>query len=157
MCFRLWLLTGHTILHSTCHTYAVKPGKYFRKAKTSTNLLSLSPGVGGCCFSEARRDRRVLPRPKFFVSKKRLQQQWPQPRKSVLVSGPGEDDLFNSETMHDKKTAPGPRLFVSAGKLQEQGSKNRKLSWIRVPVKIFSSGIFFLWYSTIRVEWSGPR
>jgi hypothetical protein len=86
----------------------------------------LSPGEGGSCSSETKHNRRTAPRPKLFVSERRLQKQRHQTRKIVLGSSPGEDGFYSLETKHDKRTAPGPKLFVSARRLQEQRPQSQK-------------------------------
>jgi hypothetical protein len=42
-------------------------------SKLRKSVLSSIPGEGGPCSSETKHDRRTAPRPKLFVSKKRLQ------------------------------------------------------------------------------------
>jgi hypothetical protein len=59
----------------------LSPGRKRRKVKTPKKVLSSIPGEGGSCSSETKNDRRTAPRPKLFVSKKRLQKQGPQHRK----------------------------------------------------------------------------
>jgi hypothetical protein len=61
------------------------------RLKLRKSVLSSSPSEGGSCTSEIKHDRRTAPRPKLFVSKRRLQEQRPQPQKSVLGSSPGEN------------------------------------------------------------------
>jgi hypothetical protein len=64
-------------------------------------------------------------------------------RKTVLSSSLGEGGSCRSETEHDRRTAPRPKLFVSARRLQELRSQTRKLSWVRVSVKMLGFGIIF--------------
>jgi hypothetical protein len=90
------------------------------RSKLRKSVLSSSPGEGGSCSSESKHNRRTAPRPKFFVSKRRLQKQRLQPRKVALGSCHGEDVFCSSETKHDRTTAPRPKLFVSARRLQKQ-------------------------------------
>jgi hypothetical protein len=55
---------------------------------------------------------------------------------------PGDDVSCSSVTKHDRKKGPGTKIvFVSAGRLQDRKLQTRKLSWIRVPVKMFGLGI----------------
>jgi hypothetical protein len=72
-----------------------------------------------------------VPRPKLFVSERRLQEQRSQPQKAALGSSPGEDGFFSLEMKHDRRMAPRSELFVLAGRLQEQ----RLWSWVEVPVR----------------------
>jgi hypothetical protein len=62
--------------------------------------------------------------------------QWPQTRKSVLGSSPGEGGFCSSVTKHDRRREPGTKLFVSLGRLQEQRLQTRKVSWVRAPVQM---------------------
>jgi hypothetical protein len=55
--------------------------------------------------------------------------------KSVLSSSPGEDGFSSSETKHDRMTQR-KKLFVSARRLQEPRSQTRKLSCVRVSVRM---------------------
>jgi hypothetical protein len=76
-------------------------------------FLGSSPN-GSFCTSETKHDIKSAPRPKLFVSARRLQEQRPQPRKICLGSSPGEDGFCNSETKHDRRTVPRSQLFVLA-------------------------------------------
>jgi hypothetical protein len=51
------------------------PETDFRKVNNpiKQNILSSSPGEGGSCSSETKHDRRTAPRPKLFVSTRRIQ------------------------------------------------------------------------------------
>jgi hypothetical protein len=102
----------------------LKPGRDFIKVKTPKSVLVSSPNVGGFSVMETKYNRRTAPRQKLFVS--------------VLGSRSGEDGFCSSVTRHNSRTAPRTKLFVSAGKLYEQRPQTRKLSWVRVPVKMFS-------------------
>jgi hypothetical protein len=98
----------------------------------------LNPGEGGSCRSKTKDDRRMAPKPELFVSKRRLQKQKPQPRKTALGSSPDEDGFSNLETKHEKRTMPRPKMFVSAGDYRNKGHNPKKLSCVPVPVKTFS-------------------
>jgi hypothetical protein len=50
------------------------------------SALGSSPGEDGFCSSETKHDRRTVPRPKLFVSVRRLREQRLQLGKSVLVT-----------------------------------------------------------------------
>jgi hypothetical protein len=63
-------------------------------------------GEGSSCSSETKHDRRTAPRPKLFVSKRRLQKQRPQRRRTILGSSSDKDDFCSSKTKHDIRTAP---------------------------------------------------
>jgi hypothetical protein len=53
--------------------FSVRPGRDIRRVKTpGKSVLSSSPGEGGFCSSETKHDRRTAPRPKLFVSVRRL-------------------------------------------------------------------------------------
>jgi hypothetical protein len=76
----LWLKKEHINLPQTWHAYALKPGKDFR----NVSVLGSSPSEGGSCSLETRHDRTRVPRPKLFILMRRLKEQRPQPRKTVL-------------------------------------------------------------------------
>jgi hypothetical protein len=77
----------------------------------------------------------MAPRPKLFVSKRRLQKERPPPRKTVLNFI--ADRFCSLERKHNRRTAPRPKLFVSTRRLEKKGH-NPELSWVRVPMKMFS-------------------
>jgi hypothetical protein len=64
--------------------------RFWEFQNSEKSVLGLSPGEGGFCSTETKHDRRTAPRPKLFVSTKRLQEQRSQPQKSVLGSSPGK-------------------------------------------------------------------
>jgi hypothetical protein len=129
-------------LHQSWHAYSLSPGSEHRRAKIAEKVslvrfpVRTVPAARKLCKIDERRQR-----PKLYVSKRRLQKQRPQPRKTVLGSSPDEDIFCSSETKHDRRTAPRQNLFVSARKLQELRSHTRKLSWVRVSVKVLGLGI----------------
>jgi hypothetical protein len=96
------------------------------RSKLRKSALSSSTGEGGSGSSETKHDRRMAPKPKLFVSARRLQEQRLWFRK-LLGSNPAEDGFCSSETKHDRRTAPRPKLFVPARRLQEQQLRFRKL------------------------------
>jgi hypothetical protein len=57
------------------------------ESKVRESVLSSIP-------SETKHDRRMAPRTKLFLSKRRLQKQRPEPRKNVLGSSLGEEFGF---------------------------------------------------------------
>jgi hypothetical protein len=57
--------------------------------------------------------------------------------KTILRSSPGEDVFCRSEAKHDWRMAQRTKLFVSTRRLQEVTLQTRKLSWVRVSVKMF--------------------
>jgi hypothetical protein len=75
------------------------------------NFLSSIPGEGDSCSSETMHDKRTAPRLKLFVLQRRLQEQRPKPRKTVLGSNPDEDVFRISETKHHR-TAQRAKLFL---------------------------------------------
>jgi hypothetical protein len=64
--------------------------------KLRKSVLSSIPGESVSCSSETKHDRRMVPEPKLFVSKRRLQKQRSEPRKIVLGSIPSEDGFCSS-------------------------------------------------------------
>jgi hypothetical protein len=56
-------------------------------------VLRSNLGEGGFCSWESKHDSRTAPRPKLFVSARRLQEQKSQPRKCVLGSSTGKDSF----------------------------------------------------------------
>jgi hypothetical protein len=147
------------------------------RSKLRKSVLSSSPVEGNSCSSETKHNRKTAPRPKLFASKSRLQKQRPQPRQTFLGSSPGEDGFCSWVTTHDRRTTSRPKLFVLAERLQQKRPQPRKMSWVLTSVKVvteakvtnpksvlgsspgedagFRNNNFFLWYSTMRIEWSG--
>jgi hypothetical protein len=102
-------------------------------SKLRKSIMSSISGEGSSCSSENKNDRRTAPRPKLFVSERRLQKQRPWLWKAVLGSSPNEDVFSFSETKYDR-TVQITKLFVSARRLQELRLQTRKLSLVRVSV-----------------------
>jgi hypothetical protein len=88
-------------------------------------------------IEERRKDQNCL----FRRGNYRNEDQNPENLSCIRV--PVKTVLCSSETKHDRRTAQKPKLFVSAGKLQERRSQTRKLSWVRVLVKILGLGMIF--------------
>jgi hypothetical protein len=109
MCSLICLGTKN--ISSNLHLYSSRPGRYFINVKTPKTFLSSSLGEGGLCSSKSKHDRRLAPRQKLFISKKRLQKQRSQPLNAVLGSCLGYGSSYNSKTTHDKRTASRPKLF----------------------------------------------
>jgi hypothetical protein len=61
------------------------------RSKLRGTVPSSSPGEGGSHSSGSKHNRKTAPRPKLFISVRRLQEQRPQPRKIVLGTSPDED------------------------------------------------------------------
>jgi hypothetical protein len=80
---RLYLENGYTDLHQTWYAYSMRPERDFRKVQK--NVLSSSPSDGGSCSSETNHDRRTVPRPKLFVSKRRLQGKCPEFNNNKII------------------------------------------------------------------------
>jgi hypothetical protein len=76
-------------LHQIWHSYSLRLGVDFRKVRTPESVLSSNPGECGSCSSETKHNRRTASRPKLFVSKRRLQVQWPESL-NCRESSPGE-------------------------------------------------------------------
>jgi hypothetical protein len=82
--------------------------KIFLKGQNSKKVvMSSSPRKGDACSSETKHNRRMAPRPKMFVSRRRLQRGH-NLKKTILSSSPGEDDFCSSKNKHDKGTLPRP-------------------------------------------------
>jgi hypothetical protein len=113
-------------LRQIWNAHSLKPIRNFRKVKIPKSVLGSKPDKGGFCILETMHDRKTSPRPKLFVSTRRLKKQRPQPRKTVLGSSPGEGDFCSSETKHERRTAQRTKLFVSARRLREQRPQPRK-------------------------------
>jgi hypothetical protein len=64
--------------------------------------------------------------PMTFALKRRLQEQNPQLRKTILDSSPGEDGSCLPKTKHEGRTAPRLNTFVSGRRLQEQRPQSRE-------------------------------
>jgi hypothetical protein len=63
---------------------------------------------------------------------------------SVLSLSPGEGGFCSSVPKHDRRTDPRTNLFVSARRLPKKRLQTRKMSQVRVPVKVFNLRIIFL-------------
>jgi hypothetical protein len=86
-----------------------RTGNYRNKCYNPKTILGSIPGEDGFCTSEIKHGRRSAPRPKLFVSKRRLQKQRPETRETVLGSIAGEYVFCCSENRHDRRTAPRPK------------------------------------------------
>jgi hypothetical protein len=99
--------------------------------------MSSISGEGVSSISETKHGRRMVPRPKLFVSKRRLQKQRPEHPKIVLSSILSKDGFCSSDTKHNRRTASRPNLFVSKKRLYKQKPQHRKLSWVRILTRKF--------------------
>jgi hypothetical protein len=98
-------------------------------------------GEGGFCSLETKVDRRMAPRPKLFVSMRRLQKQrptTPPKKRTVLGSSPDKDGLCSSETKYDKRTAPRKKFFYHWEDYRNKGHNPENQSWVRVLPKMVS-------------------
>jgi hypothetical protein len=75
---------------------------------------------------ETEHDKRTAPRPELFVTARRLQEQRPQPERTVLGSSHGEDVFCTLETNDTRTTWIRPTLFVSVRRIKEQSSPTLK-------------------------------
>jgi hypothetical protein len=73
------------------------------------------PVKDGSCSSETKNYIRTAPRSELFASKRKLQNQRPEPRKAGLGSRSGDGGFYNSETKHDRITAQRPELLLQRG------------------------------------------
>jgi hypothetical protein len=85
--------------------------KDFRKVRTPKikKVLGSSPIDFGSFSSEAKHNRRTVPRLKWFLLARRLQGQRPQLWKFVPDLSPVEDG-FSLEMKHGKRTGPCPMI-----------------------------------------------
>jgi hypothetical protein len=104
------------------------------ESQNSGSFQSSSPGKGGSCSSETKHDRGPAPRPKLFVSERKLQEQRRIRGKTLLSSIPGEGGFCCSETLHDRRTARRTKLF-RRGDHKNYGHKPENF-WVRVSVKM---------------------
>jgi hypothetical protein len=72
--------------------------------------------------------------------------------KRLLGLSPGEDDFCRSETKHDRRMAQIIKMFVLARRLQKLSSQTRKLSWVRVSVKMLGLGVMMVMMMTIIIR-----
>jgi hypothetical protein len=56
-----------------------------QRPQLQKTMLGSIPSKGSCCSLETKHDKRTVPRPKSFVSKRRQQKQMPQPQKLCWV------------------------------------------------------------------------
>jgi hypothetical protein len=85
--------------------------------KLRASVLRSSPGEGGFSSSETKHDKTMASGPKLFPSPRKLKEQRPQPRKSVLASSPYENVFCTLET-NDSRTWMRPKLFLSARRIE---------------------------------------
>jgi hypothetical protein len=72
---RLELENRKTHLHQNWHTYSLRPRRGNGKVKTPENVSWVGVPVRAVsCSSKTKHDRRTVPRPKLFVSARRLQE-----------------------------------------------------------------------------------
>jgi hypothetical protein len=88
--------------------------------------LSSIPGQDGSSSSETKHDRETAPKPKLFVSARRLQEQRRQPRKTALGSISDGHNFCCSDTVQDRRTAQRIELFLR-GDYSNYGHKPRSL------------------------------
>jgi hypothetical protein len=93
------------------HPYSLRPERDFRKSKLQKNCFEFESGEGGSCRSGTKHDRRMVPRPKLFVSKRKLQRHRSQPRETVLGSCPGKGISCSSENKHDIRMTPKSKFL----------------------------------------------
>jgi hypothetical protein len=65
------------------------------KATVPKRLFWFQASINGFYSSESAHDKRAVPRPKLFVSMRRVEKQKPQPQKPVLGSSPDEYDFYH--------------------------------------------------------------
>jgi hypothetical protein len=101
------------------------------ESKLRKSVLSSIPGEGGSCSSETKHDKRAAPRPKFFISNRRLYKKGHNPEKLFRVRLPAKiffvpRKLGTIERRHDESC-----LFWRAD-YRNKGQNTEKLSWVRV-------------------------
>jgi hypothetical protein len=94
------------------------------RSKLRKSVLSSSTGEGGSYSSETKHDRRLAPRPKLFVSTRRLQRQRLQPRMLFRVRVPVEigfrDDILFPMIFKDTCRKIRPVIDKLSGKKDRQ-------------------------------------
>jgi hypothetical protein len=89
-------------------------------------VLSSSPGEGGSCSSETKHDRRTAPKPKLFASKRRLQKERPQPRKTVLGSSASEDGSVSRKLISIEERRQGQSYLFRWGDYRNRDHNHEK-------------------------------
>jgi hypothetical protein len=90
------------------------------------------------------------PRPKFFVSISRLQEQWSQPWKNVLGSSLSQDGSCGLGAKHNTVTVKRTKLFATSSRLLKLSSQTQKLSWAEVSVKMLGLGMMMIIFDNIK-------
>jgi hypothetical protein len=83
-------------------------------------------------------DTRMAPRSKLVVSARRLQEQRLQPRKSVLGSSPGLEGSIVRKLSTIKEQRQDKSCLFRRGDYRNKGHSPEKLSWVPVPLKMYS-------------------
>jgi hypothetical protein len=81
------------------------------KVATVTNCPGLIPNKVGFFRSKIKHDRRMAPRSKLFISARKLQEQKPQPYKTVQGLRLGEDGFCALVTMQYRRTMQTSYFF----------------------------------------------
>jgi hypothetical protein len=92
------------------------------KAANSKNLLGPKSRWRWFLSLERKHDRKTVPRPKLFASARILQEQRPQPRKTVLGSSPGEDVFCSSKLNKIEKRRQEQSYMLRRGDYRNKGN-----------------------------------
>lgn len=98
----LHLEEGSINLPKIWHAYFLEQGRNFRMVKTLKSILGLSPSESNFYGSVTKCDRKTGPRPEFFLSVSKLQEQRPKSWKIAMDSRCGEGGLLCSESKHEE-------------------------------------------------------
>jgi hypothetical protein len=112
---------------------------YWRLNRTLQNCLGFnSQCEDGFCSSETKHDRRTVPRPKLFVSKRRLQKQRPLRPKMSWVRFPVKVVSVAWKLSTIQEWCQNQSCSFRWGSYRNKFCNPEKLSWIWFPVKMVS-------------------
>jgi hypothetical protein len=100
------------------------------------NLRIMYVCIYVCMYSVcSRREARIYAcalRPGKYFRRVKTQ------KNKFLASSPSEGGFFSSTTKHERRTVPRPNGLFRRGYYRNKSHNHETLSWVRVPVKIFS-------------------
>jgi hypothetical protein len=106
-------------------------------SKLRKSVLGSSTGECGYCSSETKQHRKTASNQKLFVSKRRLQEQRPQPRKQSRVWVPVKMISVAQKLCIIEKRLQDQSCLFRRGDYRNKGQNPQNLSWVWVPLKLF--------------------
>jgi hypothetical protein len=124
-----------------------------QRQNSVTRILSSSSGQDGSCSFRTKHDRTTVPRPKLFISKRRLQEERPQRQKDCPMFEPWLSMVSIAWKLRAIENCAKAK-FVSAKTLSVLRSHPKIVLGSRSGEDGFRENRSLPWYSTIRIEWS---